>query len=297
MIAPATVFAGAAVGIGATLVIAGFRPATPDLRSALARLDGRPSPTQRVEPASGSSLRTWSRRHLPMLASRLGVERCRADLDLIGESPEVLAGRKIGYALLGLAFPPLLAAAMALLGLALPVVIPGVASLALAGALFHVPDLDLRRRADATRAQMRRAVCVYLELVALERGADAGTVEALNRAAAIGDGRAFILIRDALLRAHLAGAPPWQGLANLAEEFRVPELGDVADIMRLSGQDGAAVYATLRARAASLRTALLTAAAADANAASEHMIMPVACLGVAFMALLGYPAFARILFG
>ncbi|MFZ5872260.1 MAG: type II secretion system F family protein, partial [Actinomycetota bacterium] len=147
------------------------------------------------------------------------------------------------------------------------------------------------------RAQMRRAVSVYLELVALERAADAGTVEALDRAAAIGDGRAFILIRDALLRARLSGAPPWQGLAHLADQLRVPELGDVADIMRLSGEDGAAVYATLRARAASLRTTLLTASVTDANAASEHMIMPVACLGLAFMALLGYPAFARILFG
>jgi hypothetical protein len=75
------------------------------------------------------------------------------------------------------------------------------------------------------------------------------------------------------------------------------ELDDVAEIMRLSGEDGAAVYATLRARAASLRTALLTDAAAEANAASEHMIMPVAFLGVTFMALLGYPAFARVLFG
>ena len=46
-----------------------------------------------------------------------------------------------------------------------------------------------------------------------------------------------------------------------------------------------------------MRTALLTDAAAEANAASEHMIMPVAVLGVTFMVLLGYPAFARILFG
>ena len=77
----------------------------------------------------------------------------------------------------------------------------------------------------------------------------------------------------------------------------VAELGDLADIMRLSGEDGAAVYTTLRARAASLRSQLLSADAAAANAASEHMIVPVALLGIAFMALIGYPAFARILFG
>ena len=144
---------------------------------------------------------------------------------------------------------------------------------------------------------MRAASCVYLELVALERAADAGTVEALDRAAAIGHSPEFARIRDALLRAELAGRPAWDGLDDLADTLGVPEYGDLADIMRLSGQDGAAVYATLRARAASLRTQLLTAATAKANAASEHMVIPTALLGIAFMALLGYPAISRILLG
>lgn len=302
MIAPGIVLAGAAVGAGTALVVAGCLPVAPDLRSVLSRLGSSPAsrPWDRTAPGESTNdqrLLAWCHRHVAPLTSRLGIDRNRADLDLVGEAPEDLAIRKVGYGLLGLAFAPALATAMGLLGLALPVMIPGVAALGLAAALFYVPDLDLRRRATATRAEMRRAVCVYLELVALERAADAGTVEALDRAAAIGDGRAFALIRDALLRARLSGVTPWQALARLAEQLRVPELGDVADIMRLSGEDGAAVYATLRARAASLRTVLLTASAADANAASEHMIMPVACLGVAFMALLGYPAFARILAG
>ena len=132
-----------------------------------------------------------------------------------------------------------------------------------------VPDLDLRRRAAAARDELRHAVCVYLELVALERAGDAGTVEALERAATVGDSPAFVRIRDALTRAELAGQPPWTGLAELADAVGVPELGDLADIMRLSGEDGAAVYATLRARAASLRTQLLAANAAAANAASR----------------------------
>ena len=55
------------------------------------------------------------------------------------------------------------------------------------------------------------------------------------------------------------------------------------DLQHLSGRD--------RAEAAR------TARAGQANAASEHMIVPVALLGIAFMALIGYPAFARILFG
>jgi hypothetical protein len=303
MIPTAVVLAGVATGGGAALIVAGLLPTTPDLQSALARLSSSTTSLVRAEVGTGGQSardgrwRRSLREHLPRLASALGLDRHRADLDLIGEAPERLAFRKVGFGLLGLAFTPVLATAMALIGLSLPWAIPGFASVVLAALLFLAPDLDVRRRAVATRAEMRRAVCIYLELVALERVADAGTTEALHRAAEIGDGRAFALIRDALLRAQLTGTAPWQGLARLAAELRVPELGDVADIMRLSGEDGAAVYATLRARAASLRSALLTDAAAEANAASEHMIMPVAVLGVAFMALLGYPAFSRILFG
>ena len=294
MIATSIVVAGVATGAGAALMVTGLLPTTPDLQSALARLGGTASV---ADPQVPTRRPGWVGARLPMLATGLGLSRYRADLDLIGEAPETLALRKVAFALLGLAFPPVLVVSMAVIGLSMPLAIPGLASLGLASLLFFAPDLDVRRRAVATRAEMRRAVCVYLELVALERVADAGTTEALHRAADIGDGRAFSLLRDALLRAQLNGLPPWQGLARLAEELRVPELGDVADIMRLSGEDGAAVYATLRARAASLRGTILSAAEADANAASEHMIMPVAALGVTFMVLLGYPAFARILYG
>jgi len=160
---------------------------------------------------------------------------------------------------------------------------------------FWLPDLNLRQDAATARAALRGATCVFLELVAMERLADAGPTEALDRAAAVGGSPQFVRIRDALLRAELAGQPSWAGLSDLGAATGVPELGDTADIMRLAGRDGAAVYATLRARAASLRTQMLAASTAKANAASEHMVVPVSLLGLCFMALLGYPAFVRIL--
>jgi hypothetical protein len=280
--------AGAAVGTGAALTLAGALPTTPDLKSMLARLDAGPTAVDTT--ADGPVV-------FRRIAQRLGLDRYGSDLALVGEAPAQLAARKIGYATLGLFFPIVLAFATTLLGATPPVLLPAMASLVFAGVLFAIPDVDLRRRATAVRAEMRRAVCVYLELVALERVADAGASESLERAAAIGDGRAFALIRDALLRARVFGVPPWRELERLADELKVPELGDVADIMRLSGEDGAAVYATLRARATSLRTALLNADAARSNAASEHMVVPVALLGLTFMVLLGFPALYRIVFG
>lgn len=288
MIGVAVVAAGGAVGAGVAMMIASAVPTVPTLESALAQLRGN---------AAGDPTGQPGRPALTELARSLGLHRLGRDLELVGDTPEALVLRKAAFALLGLLFPPVLGLAMATIGVSLPLVIPAVAGLALAVLLSFAPDLDVRRKAATARAEARRAVCVYLELVALERVADAGTAEALRRAADIGDGSAFAQLREALLRAQLAGRPSWQGLADMSERLLLPELDDVADIMRASGEDGAAVYATLRARAASLRGALLTEEAAAANAASEHMIVPVALLGVAFMALLGYPAFARILFG
>ena len=293
------VVAGALVGIGLTLVVAGLRVPAPDLRAAVARLDR----TMEAPAALGTGdmgaprLDQAIQRAADRLATSLQLDRYHADLAITGVTPRRLALEKLGYGAVGLAFPLVMESILAVAGLALPVVVPALAGVVLGIALSFLPEVDLRRRAAEARLEMKRTVCAYLELVALERAADAGAVEALERAAAIGEGSGFDHIRDALLRARLEGRTPWQQLSGLSEELAVPELGDVADIMRLSGEDGAAVLPTLRARAASLRTSLLQADVTAANQASERMSIPVALLGVAFMALLGFPALWRILFG
>lgn len=287
--------AGALVGLGLTLVVAGVRTPAPDLAAGVARLSGTASQMPALGGRGPAELAVL--RSAAWLVEVLHLDRYRADLVITGTTATRMALEKIGYAFLGLAFPVVLASVVSVAGMALPMVLPAAASLVLAVVLSFMPEVELRRRAVIARQQMRRTVCVYLELVALERAADAGAVEALERAAAIGDGPGFAHIREALLRARLEGRTPWQQLSALAEELGVAELGDVADIMRLSGEDGAAVLPTLRARSASLRTWLLQAEVTAANEASERMSIPVALLGVAFMALLGFPAFWRILFG
>ncbi|QTE30043.1 type II secretion system F family protein [Pengzhenrongella sicca] len=290
--------AGATTGAGVALLIGTLLPTRPDLHSALERLDSRVVDLVIVPESSGHPfLDQLRQRVLPQLAQGLGLRRFAADLHAVGQTPEDLALRKVGYALGGLVAPVLFAAALSLAGLGLPIAVPGLVGVILGAVLFFVPDLDLRQRAATARQDMRRAASVYLELVALERAADAGTNEALDRAANIGTSTQFVAIREALFRAHLAGQPPWQGLADLGAATGVPELGDLADITRTAGESGAAIYVSLRARASSLRTQILTAATAKANAASEHMVVPVALLGLTFMLLVGYPAFARILFG
>jgi hypothetical protein len=284
------VLVGATTGLGLTLVWRFAVGDVPALRASLARASRQPLSTGE---RSEGGLSAWKM----LAAERLHLARLAPDLLILGESMDSLMTRKIGYALSGLAFPGFLVGVMSLLGASLPLAVPVAASVVLFLLLFVVPDVDLHRRAIAARVQFRYCVCTYLELVALERAADAGAIESLERAAAIGGARPFLMIDEALQRSRLSSQPAWSALATLSEQVGVAELADVADIMRLSGEDGAAVYSTLRARAGSLRTSLLTESAAQANAASEHMVVPVALLGIAFMVLIGYPAFARIVFG
>ncbi|HEY3547387.1 MAG TPA: type II secretion system F family protein [Propionicimonas sp.] len=290
-----TLLAGGLVGGGLVVALAGLTPARPDLVDAVHRLLPTNTDTRAAEPAPVGPWGRLRARWLPRAAQVLGLARYATDLRTLQQHPEDLAARKIGYGLVGLAVPPLATAVLAVAGIRPPFALPAAAGLALGGVFFFLPDLSLRANAATARAALRQAIGVFLELVAMERLADAGPTEALDRAAGIGGSAEFTRIRDALMRAELAGQPSWTGLTDLATATGVTELSDVADIMRLAGRDGAAVYTTLRARAASLRTQLLAAATAKANTASEHMVIPVSLLGLCFMALLGYPALVRIL--
>lgn len=284
------VFASAAVLMYAALV-----PAPPELRSTVERIRGA-APTA-VDPSSAHRWDAARRRFAPGVVSRLGLTRYSADLAVLDMGLDDLAIRKVGYGMAGAAFPVALAAAIGLMGVRIPFLLSAAAIVASGGVLFFVPDLDVRRSARAARERMRQAVCLYLELVALERLADAGSNQALERAAMIGTTREHALIRRALLEAEVDGRPAWTALVAIAERTGVRELDDVGDIMRVAGADGASVYTTLRARAQSLRTQLLNSSRAAANAASEHMVIPVSLLGVVFMGLIAYPALVRIIFG
>ena len=198
-------------------------------------------------------------------------------------------------ALIGLLFPVLFTVLALAVGVALPLAFPALSALVLAAGLFLLPDMEVRRKAAAAREEFARATSAYLDLTALERAAGAGATQALEQAATVGDSWVFVRLREQLIRARLSGTAPWDGLHELATELALPELSDLADIMRLSGEDGAAVADTLRARSRGLRTALLTKEQARANEDSERMVVPVAVLGLIFLVLLGAPAIVRIL--
>ncbi|WP_404348487.1 hypothetical protein LG324_12980 [Phycicoccus jejuensis] len=288
---------GAVVGIGLAGLVYYLVPAQPDLGDVVDRLapparrrPGAVAPT--VAPGMEERMGMWAERTLP--ARLLGIPPAR-DLAVMRQTPAQFYGRKVLYALLGLAVPPLLGTFFTLIGIHVPLVIPFGASLVLAAVLFVMPSRDLAAQAKEARSNFARALSAYIELCALERNSGAGASVALATAAEVGDSWMFAKIGEEIARSRYNGQPPWDALNALADDLALPELADVADIMRLASDESSEVYRQLRARSASARSALLSEELARASLVEERMYFPASILGLVFLALLMAPPLLRLL--
>jgi hypothetical protein len=286
---------GALVALGVVLLVMRLMPAEPDLAEALSRLTPARGRARSLEPSSAATgkerIGVWAMKTLP---PALWVRTPTRELAILRIPLARFYGDKLTFAGLGLVIPPLLAWFFDLIGLGFPVAIPALASLGLAAVMFFMPNYNAVDDARKARLEFSRALGAYIDLVALERNNGSGVRQAMELAAEVGDSWVFKRLSEELTRSRWSGLPPWDALHTLAEELGLPELDDFADIMRLSGEEGASVYATLRARSAAMRTAMLNDEIAEANAVGERMTIPGSLLGVIFMALLVAPSLLRM---
>lgn len=220
----------------------------------------------------------------------------RANLALAGKSFEGYLATKLLLGVLGLLFVPLLALALPLTGIKLPVVIPVWAGLLLAVVFSFLPDLELKQTVGKRRRDFRHAIGAFLDLVALNLAGGRGVPEALMAASQLGGGWAMARIRDALANARITGQTPWQALGALGEEVRIDELRDLSAALSLVAEDGAKVRESLLSRAASLRRRELADLQGEAGERSQSMLVAQMLLAFAFLIFLLYPA-ARTLLG
>jgi Flp pilus assembly protein TadB len=293
-----SLLAGALIGLGLALLIWRFAPAQPDLADTLDRLSPERSLALPTSAASAVSRRDriglWVMRRLPLAAWGAVPHR---ELAMIRMPLHRYYADKAIYAAIGLLFPPVAVAILAILGVQLPIAIPLIASIALAVLMSFLPNYNVRSDATKAREEFRRALGAYIDLVALERNTGAGPRQALEYAADVGDSWVFQRISEELARSRWSGVTPWESLTALSTELDLPELADLSDIMRLSGEEGAAVYQTLRARSLAMRAAQLSTELGKANAANERMSAPVAALAIIFMLILLGPAVLRVFTG
>jgi Flp pilus assembly protein TadB len=244
----------------------------------------------------------WTGRVGRPLARRIGADRVlspglRADLLVIGVDQEVHLAEMLTAALIGLALPGVLAAVLAASGLSLPPALPVLAGIVLAVVGWVAPGPARRAEAAALRRGVRDAFATFLSLVAIGLAGQAGIEQALRAAAARGQTQGHRLIRQALTDATLAGLPPWDALEQLGAFYQVDDIVDTATTVRLAGQDGARIRASLTAKAGTIRGRQRAEIEADTAANTERMTLPVVVLSIGYLLLIGFPAVSRVLNG
>lgn len=296
--------AGALVTAGLVGIVWYLVPASVDVVDGLDRLLTPTRPREAAETPTTSTERIgqWTLRHLPPALWKMAQLR---DLEVLRKSVSEFYGEKALVALIGLVTVPALTWVLSFAGLRLPIAIPvgatiaisAGATIAISAGLWFLPDIDVRHRAAEARAEFGRALGAYIELVAMERQSGSGARQALEIAATIGDSWVFTRISQELARSGWAGQTPWEALHNLGEQLGLPALGDLSDIMRLGGEEGAQVVTTLRARAGAIRTQMRTDAVGHANNTAERLTLPGMVMAALFTVILLAPGLAAMFVG
>lgn len=286
----AAAVAGALVVLGLILGWRAVRPAPPRLATVLAGLERRGTAITEPPPAAGVWRMRVGESTLALLdaSGLLDTGHLRRRLRILDRTPEDHAFRKVFAAAIGFATPPLVAGLVAAAGV---VPSPGwVAVAAVAGGVagFFLPDLGLADRVEGRRRGFRHALSAYLDLVTVILAGASGLEAALHTAAEAGDGWAFSEIRSCLRRSRLAGRTPWEGVDRLGHELGINELRELAAAAELAGDHGARVRASLAAKADSLRAHQTAGVEAQAESATEKMLLPVVGLVVGMILFIGY---------
>jgi tight adherence protein C len=261
-------------------------PSAPRLDAALARIGT--DTADRLTLADTGPVRSPSERLGALLYRTSPIrlsERQRAALRLQDKSIAEFYADKAVMAIIGAIVPGLVGLALSYLAGSVSAV-PALLGLLGAGIGFLVPDLLLRRAAGTAQSGATEALLVFLDLVTLERLTNASATQALQNAAELSEVPLFVQIRTALERAQLEQQSPYAELRRLADQLRLPELADVADVMQLD-ETGASLSGTLRARVAELRDAYFTREQTKASAAAEgmtiYMTLPALAFGMIFL--------------
>ncbi|MFJ9619079.1 type II secretion protein F [Streptomyces noursei] len=286
---------GALFGAGATAVAYGLCPPRPALVDVLTVLN---APVQPVSSsARGAGEMEWvtrlGRRAVPLVrALGFPTKSLRADLAVCGTDEEAHLAGKATCALTGLVAPW---AVVLLLRLGADVAagwwVPLSGCLALAAALFFVPDLGLRKQAQRRRREMQHTLSLVLDLTVIALAGGAGVQQALTQAVAAPQGWAA----GALHVAQLTRTSPWTHLGELGRHLEVSDLVELSSTLSLAGSEGAKIRGSLGAKARAMRRRRVSEADGAAQAATEQMSLPVVGLFAAFLLLIGYPALAHVL--
>jgi len=176
------------------------------------------------------------------------------------------------------------------------IAIPLTVSLTLVALGWQLPKMLLRSQAEANRLEFVQALSAFISLVSIERSAGVGSIrQALEEAAHIAPCWPFAQIAQTLELSARQRVAAWDALESLAQRLSIPELEEVAGVLRLAGHEDAQVAENLRSLSQSVRIKLLSAEQARANAVSQRMGLPLIAMALSIIAVLITPVILRLL--
>ncbi len=270
------IVSGVAAGSGAVLMVRGFR--RPGLQDVLDRYSGAESttPTGIVSRMSRASLRVFA--------------PTACDLEVTETSLERHAFDRLVCAVASMAIPVACGIVMRLGGVRLPAAVLLIASLGCAALGLGLAAHNMRQQADRMRRAMRSSLSGYLDVVAIMLAGGAGIETALTAASRVGNGPMFDLMNRILVAARSTRRSPWDVMAEEGRRIGLRELPELAANVKLGGEQGARMTASLVAKAESLRAGQMAEIEAAANSSTERMGLPMVLMFISFLVLLGYPA-------
>jgi tight adherence protein C len=294
-----------AAGLVSAAVLHAYRmavPSRPDLVRDVLRWDSSRARATRIQRigsvrATSAGGRARERATEQVLRRVRDLKSLSQDLAVTGGTLESHISKTLTLALVGFIGPIVILVFLNAIGLGLPTVVGPAAGLALASAMLLVTRQELAENAKKRRAEFRRTLSIYLDLVAMSMQAGRGHAEALPASAAIGTGWAFTHLQDAIDGARFSGTTAWHALGQLGERFGLRELTDLDAALTLANEDGAKVRATLVARAETLRSERIADAEAAAAQATESMRFALIVMVFAFLSYELFPSIARLFAG
>jgi len=294
-----------AAGLVAVALLHAYRLAIPpraDLARAVRRWDSARARQTRIQRIGAPRATTVGGRIQSWLSDQVlrrarDVKGLTQDLAVTGGTVEQYVGKATTLALVGFFGPLVILGFFNAIGLGIPLVFGPAGGALLAAAMLVVTRQELTDKAKKRRAEFRRTLSVYLDLVAMSMQAGRGHAEALPASAAIGTGWAFTHLQDAIDGARFSGTTPWHALGQLGDRFGIRELTDLDSALTLANEDGAKVRATLVARAETLRAERIADAEAAAAQATESMRFALIVMVFAFLTYELYPSVARLFAG
>ena len=296
---------GALAGLGLFALIRVWLRPKPGVSALVYRIDqGTRSMTTRTVTAAEAERASFVDSRMRRLGDRFEVlaaergwrlGRVRSDLAIMNRTVGSFLAAKVVYGLGLLLLAPIVWSVLRVGGIPLPTVLPALAAIVFGLFGFFLPDLALRGEADKRRAEFRRVVGIFLDLVAMNLAGGRGLPEALLTASTISEHWALIRIRQALGNARLFGTTPWAALGQLGTEIGVEELRDLSATLSLAADDGAKIRASLSARAATLRRRELADVEGEAGENSQSMLVAQLVICMGFLIFLAYPAVNQLM--